>query len=139
MAKYKKVIYVVIVLIAAIIVGYIVYLRNNNFVTKFPSEISHVYFTVTKDYNSKYGLKVYGKVDGKSCNEAPLIGVTDKTDYYVELDESGNIKKMYLVNKKYKYVNDNVTDDSMSPGLMEIMTTKSNGFKFDCNGNIISR
>ena len=46
---------------------------------------------------------------------------------------------MYLVNKKYKYVNDNVIDDSMAPDLMEIMTTKSNGFKFDCNGNIISR
>ena len=78
-------------------------------------------------------------MDGKSCNEADPIWTSNGTDYYVELDESGNIKKMYLVNKKYKYVNDNVTDDSMAPGLMEIMTTESNGFKFDCNGNIISR
>ena len=52
---------------------------------------------------------------------------------------------MLVSNKKYKYVNDdmneNYTDlyEPMDPNEMEKYISKSKGFKFDCEGNILSR
>lgn len=141
----KKVIIIVIVLILITIIGFIIYKKSKNFITPFTSDISQIYFTITKEYNTKYELNVYAKVEGKSCNEAETIYTTEGTDYYVELDDSGNVKKMLVSNKKYKYVNDNMNEkytdlyESMDTKEMEKYISKSKGFKFDCEGNILSR
>ena len=145
MKKDKKVIIIAIVLIFVIIAGFIIYKKSNNFITPFTSDVSQVYFTITKEYNTKYELKVYAKVNGKSCNEADPIWTSDGTDYYVELDDLGNVKKMLVSNKKYKYVNDNMNEnytdlyEPMDPNEMKKYISKSKGFKFECEGNILSR
>lgn len=143
--KRKKVIIISIILIVIIIICFTVYQKSKNFITPFTTDVSQVYFTITKEYNTQYGLNIYAKVDGKSCNEADPIWTSDGTDYYVELDDLGNVKKMLVSNKKYKYVNDNMNEnytdlyESMNPTEMEKYISKSKGFKFDCEGNILSR
>ena len=143
--KRKKVIIISIILIVITIICFTIYQKSKNFITPFTTDVSQVYFTITKEYNTQYGLKVYAKVNGKSCNEADPIWTSDGTDYYVELDDLGNVKKMLVSNKKYKYVNDNMnknyTDlyEPMDPNEMEKYISKSKGFKFDCEGKILSR
>lgn len=143
--KRKKVIIISIILIVIIIICFTIYQKSKNFITPFTTDVSQVYFTITKEYNTKYELNVYAKIDGESCNEANPIWTSDGTDYYVELDDLGNVKKMLVSNKKYKYVNDNMnknyTDlyEPMDPNEMEKYISKSKGFKFDCEGNILSR
>ena len=84
----------------------------------------------------------------KGLNECNIMSDISYTANCVEVLKSleqtksiaiDNYRKLQTIEQTEPITNDNVTDDSMSPGLMEIMTTKSNGFKFDCNGNIISR
>ena len=141
----KKIVYIIIIVLITIFTGFIIYQRSKDFITPFTSDVSQVYFTITKEYNTKHELNVYAKVDGKSCNEADPIWTSDGTDYYVELDDLGNVKKMLVSNKKYKYVNDNMNEnytdlyDPMDPNEMEKYISKSKGFKFDCEGNILSR
>ena len=146
MKKSKKTyIMIIVILIILIIIGFIMYQKSKNFITPFTSDVSQVYFTITKEYNTKHELNVYAKVDGKSCNEADPIWTSNGTDYYVELDDLGNVKKMLVSNKKYKYVNDNMNEnytdlyEPMDPNEMEKYISKSKGFKFDCEGNILSR
>lgn len=143
--KKTNVIVISIILIILIIAGYIIYQKSKNFITPFTTDVSQIYFTVTKEYNTQYGLNTYAKVDGKSCNEAESIYTSDDTDYYIELDDLGNVKKMLVSNKKYKYVNDNMNEkytdlyEPMNSTEMEKYISKSKGFKFDCDGNILSR
>ena len=98
----KKIVYIIIIVLITIFTGFIIYQRSKDFITQFTSDVSQVYFTITKEYNTKHELNVYAKVDGKSCNEADPIWTSDGTDYYVELDDLGNVKKMLVSNKKYK-------------------------------------
>ena len=99
MKKDKKVIIIAIVLILVIIIGFIIYKKSNNFITPFTSDVSQVYFTITKEYNTKVfeGMfeitSLVGNVTRKDCEVYLHIHINFG-------DEEGLVKGGHLVKSK---------------------------------------
>ena len=139
MSKNKKIKYIIIVILV-IIASYLIYFYQNKFITYFESEVSTIYFRTTKElYKTNPKIKSYGEINGTSCNGIESHK-QDNIDYYIELDEDGNVIKLYVTNGKKKYIKEGIVNLSdMSHSNMEDYISKSRKFKFDCEGNILHK
>ena len=136
----RKKIYLVILIIIIVITSYLIYFYQNKFTTYFESEISTIYFKVTKElYKTNSEIKSYGEINGTSCNGIESHK-PDNINYYIELDEEGNVIKLYVKNGKNKYIKEGIVNlNDMSYSNMQKYISKSRNFKFDCKGNILHK
>ena len=102
--------------------------------------INEIYMHAKNEYENNTEIKSYGNINGESCRFEfdQQIGLPG-TNYYVELDSEGKVIKLYVSDNDWEYENDKIISSYEDLVDVKEKISKSKGFKFDCEGNILSR